>query len=202
MPRTGSDTTKATAAARIANKARRDNRGLSERERTFVGHYLGAAARNATEAAVLTGYGNGNRNNAKNYAVEIMRRPHVQAEIQKQTEERNERLQITADDVLRELLVLKVDCENVGRSAPALRTRLDVLKTIGDHVAVGAFRKQVGLSSPSGGPIETADVAALASLSDEELDQLERARAIIDRVAGKPAEVPDGGGDTGGEGAP
>lgn len=180
---------------------KRDAAGFTDKERAFVLHYLGAANRNGTEAALMAGWAVGNRPGACRYASEVLQRPHIVAEIQRLTEARNERLGYTADDVLRELLRLKTDVETLSeRSAPAMRTRLDVLKTIGDHVAVGAFRRNVGLSSPSGGPIETVDHAALAGLSDEELDQLERGRAILDRIAGRSAEVPDVGADQGGEG--
>lgn len=190
----------ARAAATRAKNAR--EKMLDGREQAFVLHYMGAAKRNGTEAALLAGYAaSGDRGQARRRAHEILKRPHVVIAIERETELRNERLSYTADDVLRELLRLKVDAELVSARAPtALRIRLDTLKTIGDHVAVGAFRRQLGLSAPNGGPIETADLAALASLSDEELDQLERARSILDRAAGGVPEVSDVGGDPGGEG--
>jgi len=182
----------------------KDAEGFTDQERAFVLHYLGAANRIATDAALMAGWGKGVRGAARRYAYQVMQRPHIQAEIERQTEARNARLAVTADDVLRELLILKVDAEINGKSGPALRTRLDVLKTIGEHVNVGAFRRMVGLSNPSGGPIQTEDVAALARLTDEELDQLERARSILDRAGGPPTAAPavsEHGGDTGGEGA-
>jgi hypothetical protein len=49
----------------------------------------------------------------------------------------------------------------------------------------------------NGGPIQTADAAWLATATDEELDALEQARAIIDRASGRA----DRGGDQGGTGA-
>lgn len=190
----------AEKTAAIRRHSGRDEEGFTEKERAFVLHYIGAARRNATEAALLAGWGKGNRRAAGRYAYAAMSRPHLIAEIQRQTELRNERLSVTADDVLRELLVLKVDAERLShKSAPALRTRLDVIKTIGDHVGVGAFRRQVGLSAPNGGPIETVDLAALAKLTDEELDQVARVRAILDRVL--PSEGSDRSGDPGGAGA-
>jgi len=186
------------AATRAKNERERP---LSEQEQEFVLHYLGAANRNATEAVILAGYQVRDRMVARAKAGTIMARPRVIAEIEAQTEARNERLKVTADDVLRELLVLKVDAEiSSQKSVQAMRIRLDTLKTIGDHVSVGAFRRMVGLSNPNGGPIETVDVMDLSGLSDEELEDIDRARAILDRRTGANAEVSDRRPDQGGEG--
>lgn len=180
----------------------RDAEGFTVKERAFVLHYLGAANRNGTDAALLAGWAQGNRAGARRYACEVMARPHIVAEIQRLTEERNARLAITAEDVLRDLVILKVEAEVMPKSVQTMKLRREVLKDIGDHIAVGAFRRQVGLSSPTGGPIETADAEWLANATDEELDDLERARSIIDRRAGRSPEVPDGGSDPSGEGTP
>lgn len=184
------------------DKAGRDAQGWTVQERAFVLHYVGAAKFVATEAAVLAGWGSSSRDQARKYASQVMKRPHIIAEIQRIMEERSEKLAITADDVLRELAILKVDAEVLPKSVQTVKARREILKDIGEHVNVGAFRRQVGLSNPNGGPIETVDVMDLSGLSDEELDQLERARTILDRVAGRPPAVPDRDADQGGEGAP
>lgn len=186
-----------------APRGKRPPRGINPKEREFVLHYFGAANRIATDAALMVGWGKGNRSAARNYASDVMARPHVIAEVERIQTERAQRLAYNADDVLRDLLVLKTDVEAAAsKSGPAMRTRLDVLKTLGEHISVGAFRRQVGLSAPGGGPIETVDLAKLASLSDEELDQLERARAILDSLSGGSAAPADDSGDSSGEGAP
>lgn len=186
------------AATRAKNKREMP---LTEPEREFVLHYLGAAKRNATEAVLLSPFNITNRNSARAKAYAIMARPRVIAEIEAQTEARNERLKFTADDLLRELFVLKVDAEVASRkSNPAMRIRLDVLKTIGEHVNVNAFRKQVGLSNPEGGPIGVVDAAWLAQATDEELQKVEDAWAIINKLSGNPGP-PAIGGDQGGTGA-
>lgn len=186
------------AATRAKNKREMP---LTEPEREFVLHYLGAAKRNGTEAVLLSPFNITNRNSARAKAYAIMARPRVIAEIEAQTEARNERLQYTADDLLRELLVLKADAEVASRkSNPAMRIRLDTLKAIGEHVNVGAFRRMVGLSNPRGGPIETVDVMDLSGLTDEELEEIDRARAILDRRTGANATLSDRSADQGGEG--
>jgi hypothetical protein len=184
-----------------APRSKRDAEGLTDRERLFAMHYVGAAGRSGTRAYLMTGT-TGNYNTAKRESHKFLQKLPVIQLIDRLTEERNERLNFTADDVLRELIVLKTDVEALGaKSAPALRTRLDVLKTIGEHVEVRAFRRQVGLSSPTGGPIQVED---LSHLSDEELEAVERAREILDRRSGSTGDAsdPDAGGDPGGEGTP
>jgi len=194
-------TAKARAARVQKGPKRRDAGGFTDGERAYVLYYMGAANRIGTEAALMAGYGKGSRGAAKRYAYELMQRPHIVAEIERLTAERNERLQYSSDDVLRDMLILKTETELLpNRNAPIMRTRLDILAKIGDHVGVNAFRKQVGLSSPTGGPIEHVDAAWLADATDEELDALEHARSIIDRRAGATNAIPDGSGDTGGEG--
>jgi len=188
-------------ANNVRKRRPRDADGWLATEKAFVLHYLGVANRNATEAAVLAGYGRGNRDSAKKQGCEILQRPHVIEYIDKITQERNQKLRVTADDVLRELMILKVDAETEKRTLGALKMRREILKDIGDHVAVGAFRRNVGLSAPNGGPIEVADLAMMAELTDDELDQLEKARAILDRISPASAAGSDRGSDSSGTGA-
>lgn len=50
------------------------------------------------------------------------------------------------------------------------------LELLGKHVSVNAFRDQLGISNPAGGPIQ-ATIADLGKLTDEQLEQLERIAA-------------------------
>lgn len=210
MPKKPTDKAKMTPAeiaanARAHKKPVKKRDGLNHREQAFVRHYLGAANQNGTEAAILAGYSpNGGREGARRIAYDLRRRPMILDAIEAGIEARNARLDVTADDVLREIVILKADAEGLPKNSPALRTRLDILKTLGDHVRVNAFRKQIGIASPTGGPIELLDHAALAKLTDEELQTLERAREIMDRIAGQSsngAQASDGVDDPRGNGA-
>jgi hypothetical protein len=196
---TNAEALKKARAAKGPKTSGRDNEGWLQAERAFVLHYLGAANRIATDAALLAGYGKGQRGTARRTGSDLMQRPHIVAEIERVTAERNERLGITAEDVLRKLLVIETEAVLLGRNTQALKLRREVVKDIGDHVAVGAFRKQVGLSNPNGGPIETADAAWLATATDEELEAIAVARAIIDRRSGQRATHPLGDDDSSGD---
>lgn len=181
----------------------KDAQGFTDMERLFVLHFMGAGNRSIGQSALLAGYGKGSLRTAQKSGSDVMARPHVMAEVERLTELRNAKLRITADDVLRDIVILRTDAEYLPKSVQTIKTRLDILKTLGEHVAVGAFRRQVGLSSPNGGPIEHFDLAAMAMLSDEELETLERAREIMDRATGRSSDaVPNGGADQGGEGTP
>jgi len=188
------------ARTRPVNKFPRDKDGFTAIERAFTLHYLGAARHNASEALRLAG-SKAIGQSISVSASRMLNRPHVRAEVDRLIAQRNERLSITAEDVLRDLVILRDNARSlIEQDMPALRLQRDLIKDIGEHVSVGAFRRQVGLSAPNGGPIATYDIAALAQLTNEELDQLERARAIIDRVS-PTAEDPADGGDQGGAGA-
>jgi len=192
----------AGAVKGAATKAKNEReKPLTPQEQEFVLHYLGGAKRNATDAVIMAGYQVASRASANSKGATLMGRPRIIAEIQAQTEARNERLQYTADDLLRDLFVLKTDAEIASRkSNPAMRIRLDTLKTIGEHVNVNAFRKQIGLSNPEGGPIGVVDAEWLAQATDDELKKVEDAWAIINRLSGN-SGPPSTGGDQGGTGA-
>jgi len=193
----------ATEARSRRGKVHKDAQGFTDQERLFVLHFMGVGNRSIGDSALMAGYGKGNCRAAQKYGSEVLSRSHVMAEIDRLTELRNEKLRITADDILRDLVILRTDAEFLPKSVQSIKARREILKDLGDHVAVGAFRRNLGLSAPGGGPIETVDLAALAQLNDEELETLERAREIMDRAAGRnPVSLPDGGADQGGEGAP
>lgn len=197
-----------TAAAMRAAKvgkpskvARKDEHGLTEVQRLFVLYFIGEARQNSTEAAWMMGQYT-TRKSASQAGHRFMRYPEVAAEVKRLTDERNKRLEYTADDVLRDTLSIKRDADFMfagpkGKTVGLLRTRLDIVKTAGDHVNVAAFRRQVGLSGPGGGPIEVVTAGLLAKLTDEELDIVERALAIINRYS-PAAEPADAGADQGG----
>jgi hypothetical protein len=72
------------------------------RHRAFVRELLSDPERNATQAAVNAGYGNGNRESAKRSAYNLMRRPEIAEEIA--------RREAAADTAAAELIGMRVQC--------------------------------------------------------------------------------------------
>jgi hypothetical protein len=171
---------------------------LTEFERAFCLHYCGAALGVGSRAAQLAGYNGSAPANFKRYAYEVLQRPRVVAEIERLRAARVERLSITADEVLLDLVAIRDKARLLPATSANLKVELSAVEKIGDHVGVAAFRKQLGLGGPGGGPIEIADAEWLATATDEELDHLERARSIIDRRAGVVSPDSDEGSDTSG----
>src|SRR3990172_2301373 len=74
---------------------------LTPRQQRFVAEYL--IDLNATKAAIRAGY---NSRTARQIGYENLTKPYIQAEIERQNKERVARLEIDADDVLRQLKVI------------------------------------------------------------------------------------------------
>lgn len=92
----------------------------------------------------------------------------------------------------------EVDCEGEVPSkdgpitcGPSAHDRLEAAKFLADRL-MGKATQSVELSGPEGGPIPVAAVAneaaQLANLTDEELLQVEQARAVLDAAA--PPQLP------------
>ncbi|MEO7681788.1 MAG: terminase small subunit [Sphingomonas sp.] len=175
-----------------------DNNGLTANEHAFVLHYLGAANGVIFHAMRMAGYKSGSDRNMRAEGHRVMARPRVIAAIEKEREFRAERLRFSADDVLREQLRVLREAELLPNASKlqGLKLRRETLKDIGEHVSVGAFRRNIGLSSPTGSAIQVEDVTQYEHLSDEELEALARAREILDRGAGHPPDDPVNADDT------
>lgn len=74
---------------------------LTPKQKTFCQEYL--VDLNATQAAIRAGY---SKKSAGVVANEILMKPYIQAEIQKLMEKRSERIQVKADDVVKELALM------------------------------------------------------------------------------------------------
>ena len=74
---------------------------LTDRQRIFCREYL--IDLNAAQAAVRAGY---RPQNARICACKLMARPHIKAEIKKMMTDREKRLEISADEVMHELIVI------------------------------------------------------------------------------------------------
>lgn len=153
--------------------------GLTMKQRLFVDEYL--IDMNATAAAKRAGY---SPTSAHDIGYENLQKPAIVDAIGQAMAKRSGELHIDAKWVLIELASIHNDAKDDKTSA-GRRDRMRVLELIGKHVDVRAFRTQLGLSGPDGGPIEMN--WNLSALSDEELDLFERLLAKISLSGGDPA---------------
>ena len=78
---------------------------LTAKQQSFVYEYL--IDLNGTQAAIRAGY---SKKTAQQIATENLSKPLIQGAITKAQEERARRVQVTADDVLRDLITIKNRC--------------------------------------------------------------------------------------------
>ncbi len=80
-------------------------RKLTDKQATFCKEYL--IDLNATQAAIRAGYSN---KTAGSVGHENLTKPEIQAEIGRLQQERAKRIEISSDDVLRDIISIKDDC--------------------------------------------------------------------------------------------
>lgn len=156
---------------------------LTAKQEMFCREYL--IDLNATQAAIRAGY---SEKTAYSIANENLSKPEIIEFLQPLLEEREKRVEVDADYVLTQAKKLHERCMQeikpltdkkgnqltdeegnaifVFDSQGAARS----LELIGKHVSVQAFRDQLGISNPKGGPIELTDTqrsARIASLLDQ-----------------------------------
>ena len=78
---------------------------MNEKQKQFCNEYL--IDFNGTQAAIRAGY---SRNTARSIANENLTKPDIQAYLKELIENRNERVQITQDDVIRDIIEVKNRC--------------------------------------------------------------------------------------------
>jgi phage terminase small subunit len=174
---------------------------LTAKQRRFVVEYL--VDLNATQAAIRAGYA---VKGAKDQAWQLMQRPDIVGAIEQAKDERNKRVQVDADYVLQRLtdidqmdlaaihgddgkllpirqwpLIWRQMVKEVDMKSGKVKfhDKLRALELIGKHVSVNAFRDQIGIGDPSGGPIQTNTTVDLRNLSDDQLEQLEHIAAAV-----------------------
>lgn len=141
-----------TAKARAAS-AHKKNTELTERERRFAFHWMASARGNSAEAARLAGVP---PKVAAKEGCRMLKIAKVQALIEAERRRRETKLQISADDVLIDLAFVREEARALLKENPVAGLKLILAATdkIGDHISVGAFRRQVGIGNPDGTPIE------------------------------------------------
>lgn len=108
----------------------------------FVEEYL--IDWNASAAVLRAGYKTRNQNRM---GAQLLRHPLVKAEIEKRTEKRRERMELTADYVLNKLVQIVEDTKE-GNPQAALRG----LELLGKHL--GLYRERQEISGPDGEAIK------------------------------------------------
>lgn len=130
---------------------------LNPKQQRFVEEYL--IDMNATQAAIRAGY---SEKTAAVIGAENLIKPNIQAELSKRIKATSERLQITQDDVIKELRAIADKAMSAEQFSAAVRC----YELIGKHI--GMFKTQ-----------SSKDVAHyLASFLDMDEDQLNEELAI------------------------
>lgn len=94
---------------------------------------------NGAQAAIRAGY---SASSAKQIASETLTKPDVQARLAELMEERNQRVETTADYVLRRARMMHEACWDNDDAKNAIAS----LKLVGDHIGVQAFKQQTEIS--------------------------------------------------------
>lgn len=112
---------------------------LTAKQRAFCREYL--VDLNATQAAIRAGY---SENSATEIGFENLSKPHIHREVQRMMNERAERVEVTADMVLRELIgIATVDLSEAFDEFGALKPIKDIPKNVRKAIA-GIETLQIG----------------------------------------------------------
>lgn len=138
---------------------------------------------NGTRAAIRAGYA---ESGAHVQASRLLKQPKIQEELQRLIDERSEETKIDAAYVLRQAVKIHERCmqeirpftDRKGRQLYSedgeplfvfdARGAAKGLELVGKHVGVQAFKEQLGLSGPEGGPVEIRRVIVDPGEQDEQ----------------------------------
>ena len=137
-------------------------RKLTARQERFVAEYL--IDLNATQAAIRAGY---SQKRASEMAYQLLQKPTVQAAVEQAKKAQAKRIQITADDVLRDLVEIKNRCmqampvldregKETGMWVFDAKDANKRLELIGKHL--GMFVEKKEITGKDGGPLVAGGV--------------------------------------------
>jgi phage terminase small subunit len=139
---------------------------LTANRQLFIANYLTDPKRNGAKAAIAAGF---SRKRAKITACELLKDPEIEAEIERQTSMRLEKLHLDADMVIAGLVAEIENSKKAGSGAWQASTRLKAYELLGRHLKMFtdkvefdvddllierllAGRKRAGLPEQSAGP--------------------------------------------------
>ena len=143
---------------------------LTAKQALFVKEYL--IDLNATQAAIRAGY---SENSAAVTGCENLIKPNIQNAIQKAMQERKERTEITADSVLKNILLIQEDAMQQEKSESGVSKMVNhaaALKAgelLGKHLNIFVDRKEI--TGANGAPLavsSSVEFVMPAAIADEE----------------------------------
>lgn len=141
---------------------------LTAKQAAFVEEYL--VDLNATAAAIRAGY---SEKSARKVGSNLLTLPHVQAAIEEALAERRERVEVTQDQVIVDLLEIKERClqrspvvdrrgdqiqDDEGRDVWSFNAKdaIRALELLGKHL--GMFTEKREISGPNGTPLTSPEI--------------------------------------------
>ena len=109
---------------------------MTEKQKLFILEYQ--KDRNATQAAIRAGYSN---KTAYSIGQELLKKPEIQKALKADLTARTERLTFTADDVIRDLIMIKERC--MDKRHFDARGAIRALELIGKNLGMFANKIQV-----------------------------------------------------------
>jgi phage terminase small subunit len=146
----------------------RHDGSLTEKQKLFCKEYIKDL--NASRAAIAAGY---SKKTATVTASENLTKPNINKFINELRKDREERVQIDADWVLRQAVHVHDKCLKSNENNPALKA-LDI---VGKHVSVRAFDLDNGTFKLT--------PQQLAQLDDKEIEALKIAQGVVERFTDK-----------------